>query len=259
MKTVKEYLPFLEKALAYTTRSTYFVSQPHLRDLFKDHSNLIFVANHSTPLSWLPTICLLGTETARNGGENRTPIGVMDKFFFEWPVFKPLSEFLTQSAVLWSFDEILDRLNNSENLDLMLFPEGSNCFFGEPSEIQNFRSPRFIELSIMTQTPVVIVVHEGSENWATALDVGEKLVPLTQYFPNYVQKKIDETGILTMPLIPFTIEAFKMTCAIYRPTMTKDDLSDDLPTRKQQVREEAEKVREFMQKMQVKLKQIQPV
>ncbi len=241
-----------------TVRSSYFMSQPKLRELFSEHENLIFIANHSTPLSWLPTICLLGTEAVRNGGESRTPIGVMDKFFFQVPFLKTMSQFLTQSSVMWSFEEIKDRLISSSYMDLMLFPEGSNCFFGEPSEIQEFRSPRFVELSIMTGTPIVLVVHQGSESWAQALDIGESLLPFSQFIPSYVQKKINETGVFTLPLVPGSIEAFKMSCVLYKSPLKPEDLSQNIDERKSQIKEEAEKVRQLMIKQLHLLSQTQP-
>ena len=208
---------------------------------------MVTVLNHSTPLSWLPAICLLTEKICEGGGEARVPVGVMDKFFFQNPLFKPVAERLTQFNCFPSFEDIIKKANDFT--DVAIFPEGSNCFFGRGEIIQPFRSPRFIELALKMKAKIFIVVHRGSEDWAHSVRVQGRDLPFQAYLPGWLNEKIQQGGFFVIPKIPKKIRQFRMTCDFYEPSITIDELSRHRGTKMKQLWSEAELVRIRMQEM----------
>jgi hypothetical protein len=236
MRRVSDYLLWLEPILKSATQEVALNCKPSLDEILSN-KKLIFVINHSTPLSWLPAICLLAVKIAEAGGAARIPKGIVDKWFYTNPFGLFIAEYLSQTTRPQNSKEIIDSFSQAEQADLVLFPEGANTFFGNPSEIQAFRSPKFVEIARQTGVPILLAVHKGSENWSIPLQVpqqyAEKIAPFTKFFG----PKLLAGALLNFPLPVQKIPLFSMTCELYHsdPTLS--------------VAEEAEKIRLKMSAM----------
>lgn len=248
MKKLQDYQPYLQKVFDKIINEYDFVSKPDVHEVFRPEQKVVTILNHSTPLSWLPAICLLVQKICSGGGGTRVPVGVMDKFFFKVPFFKPVAEYLTQFEVFPSFEDIIRKAEGGYT-DVAIFPEGSNCFFGEGETIQPFRSPRFIELALKMRARIYLAVHRGSEDWALALDLKSKNIPFQAYLPGWLNEKIKKGGFFVIPTVPKKIPHFRMVCDFYEPQIRLEDLSTKRSERMRQLWDEAERVRCRMQQM----------
>lgn len=250
MKKLATYETAFRQIMRLIAIDTKFSSRPDFTSVLNDHPRLIVAINHSTPLSWLPSALLLALHAIARGGGERRPIGVMDHIFFQLPILKDLARYFTQTDRPQSYDELSAKIREGENIDLVLFPEGSNCFFGPPDDIQKFRSPRFVELSIETGTPILICVHRGSEQWATTVPISPELIDHVRFLPqvltSFLETRLRKTGLFTLPLLPKPLERFEMLCELYRPSLEKDSLSEIQVDRRTQVKEESDKIRARM-------------
>jgi len=253
MKKLADYESVLRQVRRLIAETTFFHSEPSLDEIFASHPRTIVALSHGTPLGWLPSIAVLGLEALACGGQARRPLGVMDDFFFRVPMIRELAHWITQAERPLSYQDVSERFRREEGCDLVLFPEGSNCFFGPPEEIQDFRSPRFIELALETKAPILIGVHCGSESWSTTLPVPETLVSKVSLLPeavaNFFEKRLRKTGLFTLPLLPRPMERFKLRCELYRPRLSYEALSRDPGERREQLSAEGENVRRRMSEM----------
>jgi hypothetical protein len=182
--------------------------------VLEENPRLIVVFSHSAPMSWVPAPCLLTAHVVARGGGKRLPIAVMDRFFYSVPGLRNIAKFIAQSDRPLSFKELVTHFENLKTADLVVFPEGSNCFFGDPSTLQPFRSSRFVELSIKTKTPLLLCVHRGSEKWGKSLKFPEFAASA---IGGMLGARFTSTGRLTMPMWPAKIERFSMLCELYQP------------------------------------------
>ncbi len=253
MKALREFEPFLSQLMLKLARETHFSSSPSLREILDQNPRLVVAFNHASPLSWLPAIALLTAHVCARGGGGRRPMGVMDKFFFAVPGFRTIAQQLTQSDHPLNFEELVEKFRAKEGTDIVLFPEGSNCFFGDPTDLQPFRSPRFIELSIRTSTPILLCAHRGSENWGVSLPVPKDVFALIDHLPkfaaDFLGARLKQTGHFTLPLLPLPMESFDMRCELFVPALAEADLSDDPEECRSQVRAEADRVHKRLQQM----------
>jgi hypothetical protein len=249
-RRLADYEPVLSQILRLIAKKTDFQSRPPFSEVLSDHPRLVVAISHSTPLSWLPAGALLAAHACARGGGQRVPMGVMDRTFFQIPFLKELAHLITQSERPLSFFELTERFERAETADLVVFPEGSNCFFGNPEEIQEFRSPKFVEIAIRTKCPIYIVVHRGSEQWAKTIPVNDEQIQKLDVLPGFVyeflERRLRRTGLFALPVIPKPMEKFDMLGELYQPALTLEDLSDDPAERHEQIRAEAEKVRSRM-------------
>ena len=136
MRTINDYVGILEILLGLVTEKSEFQCEQPFEEVLKKHARLIGVFSHGTPLSWLPVMALMGVEMAKAGGGNRVPLGVMDRFFYDFKPLRPLAQWVSQSARPLGFIDLIEHFESFASADLCLFPEGSNCFFGDPRDIQ---------------------------------------------------------------------------------------------------------------------------
>ncbi|RYZ75423.1 MAG: 1-acyl-sn-glycerol-3-phosphate acyltransferase [Proteobacteria bacterium] len=250
MKALREYQPILSKILQRLAKETRFQSTPPLGEILEANPRLVVAFNHSSPLSWLPAISLLTSHVCARGGGGRRPMGVMDKFFFSVPGFRTIAQQLTQSEHALGFEELVEKFKSSEGTDIVIFPEGSNCFFGDPAKLQPFRSPRFIELAVRTGTPILVCAHRGSEDWGVALPIPEKAMHtilgkidlLPAFAADFLKDRLKETGVFTLPLLPLPMQKFEMRCEVFYPHLKVSDLSKNREECRAQINEEAERV-----------------
>lgn len=252
MRTLSGYVEFLNAVLLSVTEKTEFHSRPALTEIVRN-PRMVVILNHATPLSWIPAIGLLTNEVVKAGGGDRTPIGIADKWLFSNPFTLPLAQYLTQSDRHLSFDELIEKFQNSEKTDLALMPEGANTFFGNVHEVQKFRSPKFIEIAIRANAPIFIVVHKGSESWSLPIQFPLEIAKLILPYSKFFGEKLMNSEALNLPVFMQKIPRFAMSCELYHPTLKVEDLSDDSSERRQQLEEEGEKIRARMNELLLQL------
>lgn len=250
MRTLEAYRPVMEPILNMCAERTEFSCEPSLSEIFFKHKKLIAIFNHSAPLSWIPVAAMITKVACEAGGGGRRPMGVLDRFFFKMPVLRPVARYLAQGSRSPDFSELVRRFAEEDNLDLALFPEGSNCFFGPPEEIQPFRSNRFVELAIRTDTPLLICVHRGSEHWGQVVRIRAGQSDIAQRLIALISPQLQKSGVLTVPTWPGRMPVFRMTCELYHPTLKLADVDALTPARRNRaLSEEARKVRQRMREM----------
>ena len=247
MRNLAEYEPYLTTLLSLVAPKTSLNSEPSLKDIMASEKKLVIAVNHASPLSWVPASALLAREVVRAGAGDRIPRGIMDQFFFDFAPLKPIAQYVSQSKEYLNFDELVDHFENAEQADLVIFPEGSNCFFGRPDEIQKFRSPRFIEIAVRADVPILVCTHSGSESWGQPFKFPPTFSAVIPFLPPWAQKGIANSGMVTMPNFPVPLEDFRMQCELYRPKLKASDLSEDKHERRAQLHQEAEHVRSIME------------
>lgn len=248
MKTVADYAEFLKAIKASVIQESAFSCEPSLDAVFRN-PRLIIVPSHATPLSWIAVMCELADRAVEAGGGNFIPRGVADHWFYSNPLTKMIAEYLTQSDHPLTSEELISSFKEAHREALVIFPEGANSFFGNVNEIQPFRSPKFIEVSIRCQAPLLLAVHQGTEGWSVPLqipkEIGEALMPYSKFFG----EKILGTQAFNWPLWPQKIQKFSMACRLYVPALYESDLSTDPTELKAQLEREAEEVRDVMEEM----------
>ena len=246
MRSLGEYEPYLTTLLTLMAPQTTHTSETPLKEILDNENKLVVAFNHAAPLSWVPAAALMCREVVRMGAGHRVPRGIIDQFFFQFAPLKPIAKYISQSEEHLNFDQLVEHFENAEQADLIVFPEGSNCFFGRPDEIQKFRSPRFIEIAVRTKVPILICVHTGSEIWGQPFKFPPTFSAIIPFLPPWAQKGIANSGMVTMPTFPVPLEDFRMHCELYRPKLKEENLSDDKHERRAQLHEEAEHVRSIM-------------
>jgi hypothetical protein len=147
----------------------------------------------------------------------------MDRFFYSLPGLKDVAKFITQSDRPLRFEELVQHFEELGTADLVVFPEGSNCFFGDPMSLQPFRSDRFVEISMRTNTPILLCVHRGSERWGLNVPLTENLttkiseLPLPSFVQRFLGNRLKENGGLTVPLPPTPMAQFSMYTKVFYP------------------------------------------
>ncbi len=253
IKTLRFFEPILSQILLKIAKRTRFRSRPGLAEILSAHPRLVVIFNHSSPLSWLPAVSLLTAQACAKGGAGRSPLGVMDRFFFSVPGLRAIAHQLTQSDRPLGFQDLIAKFKTTEETDIVIFPEGSNCFFGEPSELQPFRSPRFVELAIRSRTPILICAHRGSEVWGQAVTVPPSWLDKIDFLPkvaaDFLGERLKKTGLLTIPRLPRQLDHFDMICELYEPALKLSDLADEPEKADIQIRKEADSVRAKLEEM----------
>jgi len=254
LRRLSEYEPLTNAVLKLVAKKTVFHTDVPLDQMMSENPRLIVAFNHASPLSWIPAPCLLTAQLAARGGGSRRPIAVMDRFFYSLPGLKDVARFITQSDRPLRFEELVSHFEELGTADLVVFPEGSNCFFGDPSGLQPFRSDRFVEISMRTKTPILLCVHRGSEGWGFNLPLAENLttkiseLPLPSVVQKFIGNRLKESGGLTVPLPPRPMAQFSMYTRLFQPQIPTDVEISSADWR-DQVAREAKKVHEEMRSM----------
>lgn len=246
MRKLKDYQPFLSALLKTIAEETHFEDRDALATVLKN-PRLVVVINHSTPISWIPPICLLAEKATHAGGGERIPRGIIDKFFYTVPFLRTLAEYFTQSDSPQSFEDILESFQAAEKTDLVVFPEGAMTFFGDLRQIQPFRSPRFIEIAIRAKAPILVVVHRGTEEWNSLFPIPKEIAPYIGMVSSFFGKKAGEETFVNLPTNLKRIPKLSMITKLYLPQLYEADLSADPRERRRQIAAEADRVRDLMQ------------
>lgn len=254
-RTLSESIEFLTALHQTFVREHILISEPRLDEVLKN-SRVIIIPNHATPLSWVPVMTTLAVEFNKAGGGHRTPIGIVDRWFFSNPITSRLAEFLTQSDRPENFEQILKRFSNSQETDLVISPEGANTFFGNVYELQEFRSHRYIEISVKSHSPLLLVAHRGSESWSFPLKISPEITQVVKGFSSFFGNRLDEFGQINIPVLPYQLESFKVKCALYWPNLTESDLECELHLKREKIKKESLVVKQRLSQMLNELKTI---
>ncbi|MFN7729575.1 MAG: hypothetical protein ACK5P7_10505 [Bdellovibrio sp.] len=248
MRTLQDYEPFLRALHNSISQDSQIETETPLAQIMQ-FPRLMVILNHATALSWIPAISLLAPEAASKGGGDRTPMGVVDKFFYSTPLTQFIAEYVTQSKEPLGFEQLLTHFQAEKRRDLVIFPEGARTFFGDLTQIQPFRSPRFVELAIRTQAPILLAIHRGSETWNLDVSLPREWGALLMPFSRFFGQGLLEAGALNLPVRLKKIPHFRMKLELYKPALNAEQLSDDETQRRLQLASEAQKIRSRMQAM----------
>ena len=255
MKSVKDFslsASALTKTLA--KKISFSPSSDDMGDILRKHPQLVVALNHGPMLGPLASTIVLNKLYMENGGDKRKPIVIMWRLFYQIPLFKHAIQYITQVDRGLNFDEFLAKMEHEGFTDLFVKPEGENCNYGDGLTIQPFLSPRFIEFSLRLNTPILVLVHQGSEQWAKTLPVSKHLDPLLKKLPKKSYERIKETRLVSVPFLLKRLNELKVIYKLYQPSITAADLDVDLETRKALLQKEADEVSSLMQAMSDELK-----
>lgn len=255
MKKIKDYTllsGFLTRNL--TRRITFANQASEMREILKQHPKLLVAMNHGPMLGPAAAIIALAALYNESGGKNRKPLAIMWRLFYKIPVWKYVIQYLTQVDHGMGFDECVEKMSNEEFTDLLVMPEGENCNFGNGIDIEPFLSPRFIEIALRLNIPILVLVHHGSEQWAETISVSRGLKNILRILPKKDFARIEQTRRLSIPKTTRQIDELKVTYQLYEPSISLADLPDEPKQRREVLQKEAEKVRKIMQAMADKLK-----
>lgn len=255
MKSVKDF-SLLAGAMtrALAKKISFNAKSDDMADILKKYPKLVVALNHGPMLGPLASTITLNKLYMENGGKDRSPIVIMWRFFYQIPIYKYAIQYFTQVDRGLNFDEFLAKMEGEGFTDLFVKPEGENCNYGDGLEIQPFLSPRFIEFSLRLNTPILVLVHQGSENWAKTLPVSKRLDPVLKKLPKKSFDRIKETRLFSVPFLVKRLKELKVMYKLYQPQITVDDLNVDLDTRKTLLKRESDNVRKLMQSMVDELK-----
>lgn len=228
MRTLKDYRLFADFILSVIASSVRFTSSGSFAEILSNHPKLIVIFNHSTPLSWIPGPLVLTLEACARGGGSRRPFAIMDRFFYSHPVLRAVAKFISQSDVPLDFSTLVERLKSETQFDLVLFPEGSNCFFVEPGQVGPLRSEKFLRLSFESQVPMLVCAHRGSEHWARAFAIeGEAALSAVAQFSktplipkavrDFIGPRLLKSRKIVVPVIPKQIPLFELHAELIEP------------------------------------------
>lgn len=249
IKTTKDYLPVAQRLLGCFVDDIQMESNPPLKDILASEPKLIGVYNHGPALSPLVYCFSMIKNYCDNGGENRSTIAIFHKYLYQVPFINKSIKELSQLEHAVSFKEFTDIFSTQPFNDVCIMPEGDNCMCGDGVEIQPFRSPRFIEMSVRSGAPVLICVQLGAEQWAKTVELSPRALSLLGLLPLSFRSHLRKTKLLSLPQYPHRIPTLHIRYALYTPTLTIDELHKDKELRNEQLWKEADIVRSKMQSM----------
>jgi len=234
----------------YTKKISISPSSEDLRSILKENKKLVVALNHGPMLAPGAVNVAIADIFLKNGGADRTPMGIIWKHFYKVPVLKNFVAYITQVEEAFNLDEFIDQFINKDYNDLMVMPEGENCCFGNGINIQPFLSPRFIEIAIRAETPILISIHHGTHVLASPLDVLPKYNRwFKKIIPDNSYARLNDTQMISMPKFGAGKVDIEMSFKLYQPTLSIDQLADDKEERLSQLWEESTIIRTHMQQM----------
>ncbi|GLQ31263.1 hypothetical protein [Litoribrevibacter albus] len=218
-----------------------------LRSLLTRHSKLLCIMNHGGFYGPWAAALAFHYLLLTHGGQGRKPTGVAWRGFYSLPIHKQITQYLTQLDRPLDYPGFKELLLNQTFNDLIILPEGTNCHYFDGKTLQPFVSPRFIELSIETQTPLLLFVHQGSEHWSQTVHLPKALIPMTRLLPKRYRDGIEQNRLINIPhMLKGCIPQMNVMCKIYQPSIHPSALRDK-PFAKELIELEARKIRSMMQ------------
>lgn len=251
MKTIDDYslLNYFLKRF-YFNQIEVFKNADNLEQILKRYPRLVCAVNHGPAPAPFAVFAGVIDNYLKLGGAERKPLTVAWRGFYEMPLVGRFIRYVTQADKSLTAEEFLQKFEREGFTDLFVMPEGANCMFGDGEQIVSFVSPRFIELAIKINVPVLVITHSGTGPLASVHTLSRREMRLMKYLPSKVYQQVRETGILSLP--HFTqghLDKVQLNFRLYQPSYTEASLSKDTAVRYQQLMREAENVREMMIEM----------
>ena len=249
MRTVREFSrfsAFLRRS--YVEKVSRFHGSDDLAEILGKHPKLLVAMNHGPMAGPLAGSVGIMHQYYKSGGEQRRPVIIAWRGFYRVPLIKHVVRYMSQVKNPPNLDGFVKKLTNGDATDIFVMPEGENCSFGNGRDIEPFLSPRFVELALKANTPILIAVHLGSELWSNIVPVSEKLDPVLRYLPRKSYERIRDTGQVNISLAGLKrIPELTMYFKLYHPKMTAEDLqrSDS----HELLQAESDRIHELMQSM----------
>jgi hypothetical protein len=239
-------IPFLRRIESLFAEEVKVTSTPLIADFFAENPRSIVVCQHGRLMAWI----LFGSSAALychdNGGADRIPFAVSHRVFDNFPPARRLLDHILPNAGSLGVEELVSAFTAGYFSELVLSPEGDNCNFGDGMTITDFRSPRFIELAIRADAPLILMTHTGTENWGQRINVPQRVRPLCKLLPYSLYDRIEEHGHIIFPLIRRASQV-KIHLQSYSLELQREELSTDPAQRQEQLWQEAHRVRRAMQ------------
>lgn len=221
-------------------------SHPPLKQIFARYPKVVHAISHAGSLGWLPPILALLRLALSEGGKDRKALGIFHRGLYKFAISRWILRVVFQSTEPPTFAKVIEAFRSGPVNDIALFPEGDNCVLGDVYEIRPFRSPKFIELAIAAEAPILVTVHRGAEEWGKDFYIPSWLLRWGRMIePAYV-RPLMKNPVLNLPLRITRIPKFSLHCSLYFPRLSYDQLSSRPRERWFQLHEEAERVKALM-------------
>ncbi len=234
----------------YIQRTEISSASESLGAILLKYPKLVVAVNHGSQVGALSGLIGLVDQYYQNAGADRRVFGITWRGFYKLPLYKQLFSMVTQVNHALSFDDAFELLAASDFTDCVIMPEGEFCNFGNGLDVQPFLSPKFVELAVRTNVPILVVAQKGSEVWSWPVEVSERFMGLADWLPGNLQKGLKRSRLLNIPK-PWRkkLEVLQLSFYLYQPKLTEWDLDRDESKRLHQLQREANKVRARMQLM----------
>ncbi|GIV25515.1 MAG: hypothetical protein KatS3mg026_1207 [Bacteroidia bacterium] len=222
-------------------------SQPPLREILSRYPKVVHAISHAGTLGWIPAILALLRVALQEGGQARKALGVFHRGLYKVALSRWILKQVFQSAEPPVFAKVIAAFKEGPVNDVALFPEGDNCILGDVYEIRPFRSPKFIELALAAEAPILVTVHRGAEEWGKDFYVPSWMLSWVKRFqPAYV-RPLMKNPILNLPVRLTRIPKFSLHASLYFPRLAYADLSTRPRERWFQLQSEAQQVKRLME------------
>jgi hypothetical protein len=251
MRTVEDYARWTQLVKSYYfDQITVLPDTDTVREIYRDNPKTVTVMGHGPASSPSYVHIAMFDILLKHGGSDRRPMGVGWKHFYKVPGMKQFVSYVTNVDAPHDFDEFVKLFIKEDFSDLLIYPEGENCMFGNAVDIQPFMSPRFLEIAIRAKVPILLVVHYGTQHAVYPLKVNREQARWVKYFAPKTGAKLESSGLLSFPkFLAGKIPELKFSFQLYHPQLKLKDLPKNKAARREKLNEEAEEVRGLMQDM----------
>ncbi len=224
-----------------------YKGEPSLREVLGKYPKVVHVISHAGTLGWIPAVLGLLRVAVEAGGAQRRAFGVFHRGLYRFWASRLLLRYLFESEEPPTFAKVIAAFRDQPVNDIALFPEGDNCIIGDVYEIRPFRSPKFVELALAAQAPILITVHRGAEEWGSDIYIPSYLFPVIRRFQPAYLYSLYKNPVLNLPLRITHIPKFSMRSLLYMPRLSYEELSSKPRERWFQLQSEAQRIRLLMQ------------
>ncbi|MCX8112487.1 MAG: hypothetical protein N3E49_04735 [Bacteroidia bacterium] len=221
-------------------------STPPFREIMSRYPKVVHAISHAGTLGWIPAILSLLRVALLEGGHHRKALGIFHRGLYRFTLSRWVLRTVFQSMEPPTFAQVVEVFKNGPINDIAVFPEGDNCILGDVYEIRPFRSPKFVELAIAANAPILVTVHRGAEEWGKDFYIPSWMLRWVRRIePAYI-RPLMKNPILNLPTRLTRIPKFSLRSILYFPRLSYDQLSSRPRERWFQLHGEAERVKALM-------------
>ena len=250
LRTMASFYPLANNLSELLFKKMAFCSHPPLHEILKREPKLLWISTHGPTLGAIALIAAIRKIGPENGAKDRIMLIVAERTLYDNPLGKQLAIYLSQMRQPMSLEEITTCMKNSPANDLLIAPEGGNSLFGDGVAVQPFRSPKFVEIAVRNNMPMVLYAHRGAEIWGKRRLYKKRWCKFYNIlFSQHLHKKFKENGWIFHITFPRRVPLFRIFLKLYFPELKAEALSEDEDLKMMQLWQEADKVKDQMQKM----------